>query len=217
MSGTTDDPANPPGEQPDPPEQPDGETAAPADDDTQDPEHEQPRGYSARDRGPMDQRQTDAAWEEIVAELSDLSTDRAGDLTASPATEAGGFDFPVAPWVDQPSDEPEPQGPAAPRVHPSGHRSWVVSDEAQAAREAEGDFVPPDPDFELSADRLRNLGWFAVVAAPVLAVLAIVLWRDAPTSAYVTLVGMFLAGAALLVWRMPTHRDDDSGDGGAVV
>lgn len=214
MSGTTDDPANAPGEQPDPPEQPDGEAAAPAGDDTQDPEHEQPRGYSAPDRNPMDQRETDAAWEEIVAELSDLSTDSRSDLTAPPAMEGGGFDFPVAPWVDPPS---EPAPAPAPRVHPSGHRSWVVSDEAQAITDSEGDFVPPDPGFELSSDRLRNLGWFAVVAAPVLAVLALVLWRDAPTTAYVTLVGMFLAGAALLVWRMPTHRDDDPGDGGAVV
>lgn len=218
MSGTTDDPVNLPGEQPDPPEQQDGEPAAtPADDETQGPEDEQPRGYRARDaedRSPMDQRQTDAAWQEIVAELSDLSTDRARDLTAPPATEGGGFDFPVAPWVDAASDPaPEP----VPRVQPSGHRSWVVGDEAQALQDAEGEFVPPDPDFELSADRLRNLGWFAVVAAPVLALLALVLWRDAPTTVYVALVGVFLAGAALLVWRMPTDRDEDSHGGGAVV
>lgn len=214
MSGTTDDPANPSGEQPDPSERPDGEDAAvPADDDTLDPEDEQPRGYSSQDRSPMDQHQTDAAWEEIVAELSDLSTDPGGDLTAPPATESRAFDFPVAPWVDAPTDPaPEP----APRPEVSGHRGWVIGEEAQALQEAEDHFVPPDPEFELSADRMRNLGWFAVVAAPVLAVLALVLWRDAPTTFYVALVAAFLAGAGVLVWRLPTHRDDDS-DGGAVV
>ena len=162
----------------------------------------------------MDQHQTDAAWEEIVAELSDLSTDSGSDLTAPPAAESQAFDFPVAPWVDPPADAtPEP----APRPQASGHRDWVIGEEAQALQEAEDHFVPPDPDFELSADRMRNLGWFAVVVAPVLAVLALVLWRSAPTTFYVALVAVFLAGAGVLAWRLPTHRDDDSGNGGAVV
>lgn len=215
MSGTTDDPVNPPGEQPDPPEQQGDEPAAtPADDETQSPAGGQPRGYRAGDRSPLDQHQTDAAWQEIVAELSDLSTDSGDDLTAPPATEGGGFDFPVAPWVDQP---PGSTPPATPRVEPSGARSWVVSDEARALQDAEGAFVPPDPAFELGADRLRNLGWFAVVAAPLLALLALVIWREAPSTVYMALVGVFLAGAGLLVWRMPTDRDDDSHGSGAIV
>ena len=188
MSGTTDDPENRTGEPVEPVEPvPDQAT-------------EPPDRVDLTDPG-----QTEAAWQQIVADLSDLSTDPDPELTApSPATSPT-FDFPVAPWVPGPSHET------------SDPRAWRRSPEAEALEDADGEFVPPDPGFSLSTDRMRNLGWFAVVAAPVAAVVVTIFWTAAPSEAFLALSGAFLAGVGVLVWRLPSDRDDGPGSGGAVV
>lgn len=156
--------------------------------------------------GSSDLERTDGAWQQIVAELSDLSTNLEGELTALPPATAPAFNFPVAPWVDEPSS-------AA-----TTGRTWQRTPEAEALDEAEGEFVPPDPGFKLSTDPLRNLGWAVVVGAPVLAIGSL-LWQGAPSWTISALATAFLAGAGLLLWRLPKQHDDGpaSGDGGAVV
>ena len=188
MSGTTDDPENRPGDPVEPVEPGPDQPAEPTDRvDLSDP------------------HQTATAWQQIVAELSDLSTDPDPELTArTPATSAS-FDFPVAPWLADPAHET------------SDPRSWRRSPEAEALEDADGEFEPPDPGFSLSTDRMRNLGWFAVVAAPAAAVLVKMFWTVAPSEVYLALSAAFLAGLGVLVWRLPSTRDDDPGSGGAVV
>ncbi|MBI9114244.1 hypothetical protein [Sanguibacter suaedae] len=153
---------------------------------------------------PSDRSTTDEAWARIVAELSDLSTDPEPERTPSgedgpPPAEVLGF--PTAPWVGS---------PRTPRPSASGPRDWDGDDGD------EGEFVPPDPGFRLGDDKVRNLGWAAVVAAPLLGVLAAIFWRTAPTELFVAATAVFLTGVGVLVWRLPTDRDDP-GDGGAVV
>lgn len=188
MSGTTDDPENRTGDAVEPVEPGPDQPADPTD------------RVDLSDPG-----QTDTAWQQIVAELSDLSTDPDPELTAPAPVTSPTFDFPVAPWVPGPSHET------------SDPRAWRRSPEAEALDDADGEFVPPDPGFSLSTDRMRNLGWFAVVSAPVAAILVRTLWALAPSQIYLALSAAFLAGVGLLVWRLPSDHDDDPGSGGAVV
>lgn len=196
MSGTTDDPENRTGDPVEPVDEPVDEAKAPVPDQPA----EQTDQVDLSDQG-----QTDTAWQQIVAELSDLSTDPDPELTASTPVTSPTFDFPVAPWVPEPAHET------------SDPRAWRRSPEAEALEDSEGEFVPPDPGFSLSTDRMRNLGWFAVVAAPVAAVLVSIFWTLAPSEVYLALSAAFLAGVGALVWRLPSTRDDDPGSGGAVV
>lgn len=149
--------------------------------------------------------QTEAAWQQIVAELSDLSTNPDTERTAPTPASGLTFDFPVAPWVQEPA--PVTSDP----------RAWRRSPEAEALEDAEDTFVPPDPGPMLSTDRMRNLGWFAVVAAPLAALVAVVFWTFVPDEAFVALAAVFLAGVGVLVWRLPDGHDDGPGSGGAVV
>lgn len=161
--------------------------------------------------GPMvppdlsDPGQAEAAWQQIVAELSDLSTNPDTERTAPTPRPGPTFNFPVAPWVHEPA--PVTSDP----------RTWRRSAEAEALEDAEDSFVPPDPGPMLSADRMRNLGWFAVIAAPLAALVAVVFWTIVPAEAFVALAAVFLAGLGVLVWRLPDGRDDGPGSGGAVV
>lgn len=188
MSGTTDDPENRTGDPVEPVEPVPDQSAEPTD-----------------RLDPSDPLQTETAWQQIVAELSDLSTNPDTELTAPTPVTSPAFDFPVAPWVSEPAHET------------SDPRAWRRSAEAEALEVADGEFVPPDPGFALSTDRMRNLGWFAVVAAPLAAVLVTLFWTLAPSQVYLVLTAAFLAGVGLLFWRLPVDRDDDPGSGGAVV
>lgn len=92
-------------------------------------------------------------------------------------------------------------------------RSWSPD---PAVEEAEDHFVPPDPGPVLGGDPLVTMAWIAVVGVPVLLIVAVVFWRDVPA---VVLRGaglLFVAGVALLLWRMPRDRSDDAGPGAVV-
>ena len=173
-------------------------------------EHVDPDG--AGERSASDQERTDAAWASIVAELSDLSTDPPGERTSAAGQDDVPFDFPVAPWVQDP---PTRAGTA--RDHAAGPRDWPASADVEAAEERDGEFVAPDPEIALSADPLRNLALLALCAAPIALVLAAMFWVGAPRVFFVALAVVFLGGAGLLVWRLPHGRDDRAGNDGAIV
>ena len=110
-----------------------------------------------------------------------------------------------------------PEGPEGTEVPPDpgafGPRSWSVD---PATEEAEDHFVPPDPGPVLGGDPLLTLAWGAVIAVPLLVLIATLFWRDIPVVVLQIAGAAFLAGVGLLVWRMPRHHDPDD-DNGAVV
>lgn len=173
-------------------------------------EHVDPEGRG--EPSVSDQERTDAAWAKIVAELSDLSTDPPAERTPAAAHDGASFDFPVAPWVQDP-----PSHAVTPRRSASGPRDWPADAGIEAAEERDGEFVEPDPGIALSADPLRNLAMLTLGVAPLVLVLAAIFWDGAPRGFFVSLSAVFLAGAALLVWRLPHGHDERPGDDGAVV
>ncbi|WP_435736201.1 hypothetical protein V5D56_15555 [Cellulosimicrobium sp. PMB13] len=159
----------------------------------------------------------DARWAGIVAELGDLS-----DLDPGPVRPAPGDG--EAPGRRTPSATGEaPRGrdvlgsvPVAPWVQPSGPRDWPATPEVEALEEAESHFVPPDPPLVLGRDPLLTMAWSLVVGVPVVLLVLLVVARPFPV--VVAQVGglAFLAGLAVLLWRMPHRRDDDRGPGAVV-
>lgn len=97
---------------------------------------------------------------------------------------------------------------------PSDPRGWAPDPEVE---EAETHFVPPDPGPVLGGDPLLTMAWAAVIGVPLLVVVLSIAWRDAPTWLLQAAGVAFVAGASLLIWRMPHSRDDDDDDTGAVV
>jgi hypothetical protein len=100
-------------------------------------------------------------------------------------------------------------------------RDWAGSDQYEAAEEAVDDlehFVPPDPGPVLGADPLRTLTWVVAVGVPVLFVVLLVAWRDAPGWLGPVAGVLFLGAVGVLIWRMPHRRvRGDGDDSGAVV
>ncbi len=114
-----------------------------------------------------------------------------------------------------PGLSPAPE-PTAPWTRPPGPRDWPTTPEVEALEEAESHFVPPEPPPIAGQDPLLTMAWSIVVIVPVaLIILAVVL---TPFPRIIGQVGgLALVGAlAVLIWRMPRHRDDDDGPGAVV-
>ena len=151
----------------------------------------------------------DARWADIVADLSDVSA--AAESAA--AESAAGTDrtapsgprdlhetFPVAPWVQAP-----------------GPRDWPTTPEVEDLEDAESHFTPPDPEIDMGRDPLLTMAWGLVAGVPILLLVGMVVLRPFPTIVAQVAGGLFLAGLAVLLWRMPHRREDDHAGPGAVV
>ena len=143
----------------------------------------------------------EAQWLEIVARLEATPTDP-GDATADPVGPTGASATGV-------EDRSRVVRPAA----PSGPRTWAPD---PAVEEAEDHFEPPDPGPVLAGDPLLTMAWAAVIGVPALLLIAVVAWRDIPTIILEVAGGAFVGAVGLLLWRMPRHRDEDSGPGAVV-
>lgn len=165
------------------------------------------------DAGEPDQAAVDARWAQIVAELADLDapaapTDPPGDPLGADTRGTG------AAREHRTTDGHEPLGPAD-----LTGRDWdgtAQQDAAEAAVDAAEHFVPPDPGPVLGGDPLLTLAWTATIGVPVLFVVLVLAWPDAPGWLLAVAAAVFAAGLAVLVWRMPHRRDEDD-DSGAVV
>ena len=158
-------------------------------------------------------------WDAIVAQLADL--DR--PVPDAPAAHDDGtraVTYPVAPWVSDPRVIRPAGGSGATPPELTG-RDWDGTsqiDDAEAAADAEEHFEPTDPGPVLGGDPLLTMAWFAAVGMPVFFFILLIAWRDAPTVLVEAAGVVFALGVAVLVWRMPNHRRDDSDDDhGAVV
>ncbi|MDO8107950.1 hypothetical protein Q6348_12165 [Isoptericola sp. b441] len=159
-----------------------------------------PRGVPSGE--PPDEPDLDAQWRDIVARLGDLEDGAAPDR--APADEGR---------TDDVADEPPPEdGPERRATASPDPRSWAPD---PAVEEAEEHFVPPDPGPVLGGDPLLTMAWVAVLAVPVLAIVALVAWRDIPGWLLEVSGVAFLLGLGVLLWRMPHHRppggEDDTG------
>lgn len=145
-------------------------------------------------------------WNDIVAELTSPGTpdgSAQGTRTGLPPS------IEVAPWVSGPGGAPRPRA--------VGPRDWPTTPEQAAAEEADDHFVPPEPPHLLGHDPLANLAWGMVALAPLVVLVLLVVVRPFPRLAAELAGAAFLAGVAILVWRMPGRRDDDHDGTGAVV
>ncbi len=206
-----------PNAQPDSPQPDDGPEPTP-DDASRGPEHPEPDDESARqgDAPREPALDVEAQWAGIVAELSDLSD--LDDDARGPEDGGGPTD-----GTDGPSPAPR-EGrdvlgsvPVAPWVRTSGPRDWPTTPEVEDLEEAESHFVPPDPPLVLGRDPFLTMAWALVVGVPVLLLVVLVVVRPYPVIVAQVGGGAFLAGLAILLWRMPHRRDDDDEGPGAVV
>ncbi|MCL3862172.1 hypothetical protein [Actinotalea sp. K2] len=154
----------------------------------------------------------DARWAAIVERLGDLDTgDDPGSVPEGPADE------PQPTGRERPSDRRSPadQTETTPEVaaRPTAPRGWSPDEDVE---EAETHFTPPEPGPVLGGEPLLTLAWSVVVAVPLLLLLVVVFWQDAPDLLLQLAGGAFLLACGLLVWRMPHRRDDDEGPGAVV-
>lgn len=157
-------------------------------------------------------------WDAIVAQLSDLH----GPVPDVPTTHEGdtrAVSYPVAPWVSDPRTIRPAGGRDGTPPELTG-RDWEGTnqiDDAEASVDAEEHFEPLDPGPVLGGDPLLTMAWFAAAGMPIFFFTLLVAWRDAPTVLVEAAGVVFALGVAVLIWRMPDHRRDDSDDHGAVV
>ena len=202
------------------------------------PDGDEPDGPRADRHDPSGDRVTDEQWAAIVAELRG-DTDPTGPAEPPAAAAAGQDDprtssgpavtYPVAPWVTdrrvvRPAREPRPPaepGPPEPAAPPLSGRDWDATeqiDEAERQVDETEHFRPPDPGPVLGGDPLLTMAWLAVALMPVVWLVVLIFWRDAPAVVMQASVVTFVLGLVVLLWRMPHRRDDDHDDtDGAVV
>ncbi|MBD5788222.1 hypothetical protein IF650_18845 [Cellulosimicrobium terreum] len=206
-AGQPDDLPEPHDDAPDPA----GHDDAPADDPPADAAHAAAEGDDDLD--------VEGRWAGIVAELSDLSGLDAADRPrpgTGPATDAGTGPAPSAGGPGRSAGDALGSFPVAPWVRPTGPRDWPTTPDVEDLEEAESHFVPPDPPLVLGRDPLLTMAWAVVAGVPLVLLVLLVVARPYPVVVAQVGIGVFLAGLAVLLWRMPHRRDDDRGPGAVV-
>ena len=179
----------------------------------------------APDRGDPTGDEIAERWAEIIADLGPLGVpdehpatgepadpDRpaaadAPDEPSGPGDRGAGpaVTYPVAPWVS-----------ARPAPRELSGRDWSVPDDAERAEDEADHFVPPEPGPVLGGDPLLTMAWLGAAGVPIGLLVALIVWRGAPTVLLQAAGVVFLLSCLLLVWRMPHGRDDDPGPGAVV-
>ena len=75
--------------------------------------------------------------------------------------------------------------------------------------ESEGEFVPPEPPPFSTGEPLVVLAWTGALGGPVLLLLFAMFWRSAPLAVILGVIALFVAAAGYLLFRLPSHHDDD--------
>lgn len=176
--------------------------------------------------------------------MDDAGTSSGGSGTSSPAVPgnegAGAASVSVAPAA-QPAPETEPKGVVdfdplgvwqqeaepAPRERSAGERAGGITHDEAAAwgprdysasddDEDEGGFVPEDLPSLRNSEPAIVLSWVGAAGAPLFLVFATIFWRSIPMPLVLGAVAAFVAGVGYLLYRLPSHRDHDDGDGAVV-
>ncbi|MFQ4149939.1 hypothetical protein AAGW05_14810 [Arthrobacter sp. LAPM80] len=172
----------------------------------------------------------DEVWRDLVARLEEVQdgfmdapenvTDGPAEAAPSPVkpappTEAKGVvDFdPLGVWQQQ--SEPAPREPAAHErrnaddAGPSGPRDYDVEHE-------DDEFVPEELPSLRGSEPAIVMSWVGAAGGPLFLVLSAIFWRQIPMILVIGVIVAFLAGTGYLLYRLPNHRDHDSGDGAVV-
>lgn len=160
----------------------------------------------------------DDVWRDLVARLEgaeDYFMDEpdmkaapdstSGDSKSAESKSVSDFD-PLGVWQTEtsPSDSANDAGAST-----GGPRDY-------GAEESADDFVPEEPPSLSNTEPAIMLSWIAAAGGPLFLVFSVIFWRNAPMLLVVGVIVAFLAGAGYLLFRLPSHRDDDSGDGAVV-
>ncbi|HEY1624775.1 MAG TPA: hypothetical protein VGG16_13345 [Streptosporangiaceae bacterium] len=138
----------------------------------------------------------DAAWRELVAR----------------------FDKPLSAQEPVPWPEREEMPAIAQSATTSAPAPGAVFEPAAARRAADEDhFVPPPPPPLPKLDPLSKVAWLALFGGPGYLLVATAAQWSMPGLFVFIAVAAFVAGVALLVFRLNDSDRDDSGDDGAVV
>src|SRR6478736_5932023 len=177
------------------------------------------------------------------AQAPDTSADPSADTTTDPTTGTGhGTDAPPrAPGTDEsrpaapgpPPSGPPPSGPTSSGAAPSGHASpparqgpppavpsWGPAPQGprppdDSRADPEEHFIP-GPTAPLPAGDLQFWGiLIGLTGGPLLLLYLILFDRSADSLWLLLAISMTVGGFALLVSRLPRHRDGDDGDDGA--
>lgn len=124
---------------------------------------------------------------------------------------------PQQPAEDIPSENAAWSFPRAPWVRAAGPRDRSVTPELEELEEEQSHFDPPEPGTLLGRDPVKNLAWTVVALVPLAALASLLFWQRVPAVAFQVAGALFVAALGVLVWRMPSHRDPDDTDPGAVV
>ena len=185
----------------------------------------------------------DARFADIVAHFDDGVGERRGstqgteddDPGPDPAARSGPPAEPRAPAPPPPSpSQPSPPPSPRPRARPSSaappprppgpaaedddERAARIDREIEAAVHGPdgGRYVPPEPGPIPRTTPLNRLAWAAVIAGPLLLVLAATLWRDMPEWLVGAVVVAVVVGFLRLVWQLPRSGEGREDDGAQV-
>lgn len=166
----------------------------------------------------------DEVWRDLVARLEepeDSFLDAPDASAMAPATGTstvepepkGVVDFdPLGVWQRQEAPAPleRPGTDDTAGAAPSqGPRDYVAEDDDEG-------FVPEELPSLANAEPAVVLSWIGAAGGPIFLVIASIFWRQIPMMLVFAVIGAFLAGTGYLLYRLPSHRDHDSGDGAVV-
>ena len=151
--------------------------------------------------------------------MSPVSPDRSPDADRPDEDVDAAFARIIAGWDDTPS-LPDPPSPQVPPDEPAallGPPDLGPRDYLPPAEPEEEGYVPPDPPPLPRIDLPGGLAWAAVILGPLFLLFAGLFWRTASPLWLGLAVLSFIGGFGALVMRLPSHRDGDGDDDGAVV
>ncbi|MDJ0318189.1 MULTISPECIES: hypothetical protein [Arthrobacter] len=82
--------------------------------------------------------------------------------------------------------------------------------------DGEEEFVPEELPSLRNTEPALMLAWIGAAGGPLFLVFSAIFWRSIPMTFIFGVIVAFLAGTGYLLFRLPDHRDHDSGDGAVV-
>ena len=181
----------------------------------------------------------DEVWRDLVARLEETDdaflaeqephaddgtsmTDAQGTLDTPDATNApetrGVIDFdPLGVWQRQSAPAPrEPAHGSHPNDVPVAGEGDSFGPRDYAMDDAEDHFVPEELPSLRNTEPAIMLSWIGAAGGPLFLVFSAIFWRQIPMTFVIGVIVAFIAGTGYLLFRLPNHRDHDSGDGAVV-
>ncbi|WP_269045251.1 hypothetical protein [Paenarthrobacter sp. Z7-10] len=169
---------------------------------------------------PSANRDDEAVWLDLVARLEETSSDYPDAPVANSFRDFDPLGIAAPPQ--------RPTAPATPEETGSGHSdAWSGETPAEdggtfwdhrghSADYDDDGFVPQEPESLSNIEPALILAWIGAVGGPIGLLMAAILWRNAPLTAIIGIIAVFVISAGYLMFRLPAEREDN-GDDGAVL